>query len=56
VGSTLYDLNIDTSPKRSSTRSTSRRSANVRAVGCSLRKTVRAVREEAIVLVVIEGS
>jgi hypothetical protein len=55
-GSTLYDLNMVTSPKRSITRRTSRRSAKVRAEGCSLRKTVRAEREEAIVMGIIEES
>jgi hypothetical protein len=55
-GSTLYDLNMVTSPKRSITRRTSRRSAKVRAEGCSLRKTVRAEREEAIVVGIIEES
>jgi hypothetical protein len=55
-GSTLYDLNMVTSPKRSITRRTSRRSAKVRAEGCSLRKTVRAEREEAIVVGIIGES
>ena len=52
----MYDLNMVTSPKRSITRRTSRRSAKVRAEGCSLRKTVRAEREEAIVVGIIEES
>ena len=54
-GGTLFDLNMLTSPKRSMTRSTSRRSANVRGEGWSFRNTVRALKEAIVVRVIVES-
>lgn len=45
IAHTFKDRNIVTSPNRSKTRRTSRRSVNVRGVGCILTCTVRAAIE-----------